>query len=238
MQPILILTKNLIVEQPLQNDLQQLGYEVFCTKELLNKIRISVNAPYLFQPYPIIILSGTLSNFEIKEFIQFLNNENQIVLRKFLQTPTLEEENQLEELGINDWFDADQSLDSLREKLGTHLNQLMINSKLRGENYQECGIAERLESFDKQLTKKERALFNHLMKSKNNILSRAELCSYLWQDKPNNSHLSQLSLMVQHIKRKLRDCGINDIRIETSWGKGYQLHSTFEYAQIIEIREQ
>lgn len=228
MPPILILTKNLLVDQPLQNDLQQLGYEVFCTTEFLRKIQSSEKNLYLVRPYSVIILSGTLSNQEIQALQSSLTGEPHVILRKFIQPPTVEEKTQLKELNMHDWFDSTSSLDSLREKLSTQLTRMNEEQKKRSSKDYLQNRDRRLKQLDKRLSKKERQLFQFLMTSESAIVSRTELCHCMWKDVPNNSHLSQLSLMVQRIKGKMEACGIEDIEIETLWGRGYKVSSSLD----------
>lgn len=224
MQCILILTKNVLVDQQLQDSLQLLGYEVFCTSKLLKKIMLSQNDSHILNQYPIIILSGTLSNQEIQDLLSLMKKESHVFLRKLMQAPSVEEKKQLFRLELDSWFDDKISLDSLRELLAAHSKQQ--NEEQRRKQPQQTfeHPGDRLKLFEEQLSKKEQRLFHYLIEAETDVVSRTYLCQKLWGDLPNNSHLSQLSLMIQKLKIKLKANGVNEIQIETLWGRGYQVN--------------
>lgn len=233
MQPILILTKNLLVDQTLQNNLQQLGYEVFCTSELLKRVQYSSNGLDFLHLYPLIILSGTLSNQEIQEIIPRLNNGNSVIFRKLIQSPSLEEKEQLKQLGVDDWFNETSSLDSIREMLSLHFTQKKDEQNNQISLYYLEDREQRLHSFEEKLSRKERQVYRCLMESETNVVSRIQLCQYIWGDSPTNSHLSQLSFLIQKVKTKLQTSGIEDIQVETLWGQGYKMHTVLDKRQLI-----
>lgn len=85
------------------------------------------------------------------------------------------------------------------------------------------------------LSKKELLLFHCLMNSGTTVVSRTELCEYLWRESPTNSHLSQLSLLIQKVKMKLQASGIDYIQIDTVWGQGYKVHSALDGRRLISM---
>ena len=125
MKPMLILTKNLVLEQELQQQLQHLSYEVFCSVELLECLKASRHQKntttdtlqrYLLN-YQAIILSETIADSEIRELLPILKSEKWGLLRKLGSKPNAKEEEQLHSLGVIDWLVVDQSIDYLREQL-------------------------------------------------------------------------------------------------------------------------
>ncbi|GCF94663.1 hypothetical protein NRIC_25540 [Enterococcus florum] len=42
-------------------------------------------------------------------------------------------------------------------------------------------------------------------------------------DEPNNSHLSQTSVLIKRIKMKLENAGFDPEMLQTIWGSGYRL---------------
>ena len=99
MRPILILTKNLLIEQQLQSQLQHLNYEVLCSVELLNQLKMSVQTMKdnedgqrnfkrkLLINYQAIILSETISDNEIQELVSNIQLTKQVLLRKLVEEP-------------------------------------------------------------------------------------------------------------------------------------------------------
>lgn len=83
MYPILILTKNLVLEQELQQRLQYLNYEVFCSVKLYARLSVSdyhegtqrEELDQLLKNYQAVILSETISDNEIQEILPILKTK-------------------------------------------------------------------------------------------------------------------------------------------------------------------
>lgn len=58
------------------------------------------------------------------------------------------------------------------------------------------------------------------MEANGAIVSRTEMCLYIWEKAPNHSYLAQLSVLVKRIKGKLKSVGIDEESLETIWEKG------------------
>ncbi|MFQ7234681.1 MAG: hypothetical protein ACLRPU_07405, partial [Enterococcus hulanensis] len=111
MRPILILTKNLLIEQQLQNQLQHLNYEVLCSVELLNQLKMNAQSmrnkmdsqrnfqKSFLMDYQAIILSETISDSEIQELIANSQIIKQILLRKVVEEPSKREKERLKNMG-------------------------------------------------------------------------------------------------------------------------------------------
>lgn len=91
MRPILLLTKNLLIEQPMQEQLQYLNYEVFCSVELIKQLKSSPHHQKMVQSYQAIIFSETLSDEEIRNLLVFTGNGESVLIRKFGHLPTAED---------------------------------------------------------------------------------------------------------------------------------------------------
>lgn len=152
MKPMLILTKNLVLEQELQQQLQHLSYEVFCSVELLECLKASRHQKntttdtlqrYLLN-YQAIILSETIADSEIRELLPILKSEKWGLLRKLGTKPNANEEEQLHSLGVIDWLVVDHSIDYLREQLSEKLapyqkDETNIVFLYKNESIQEMG---------------------------------------------------------------------------------------------------
>ncbi|EOH92461.1 helix-turn-helix domain-containing protein [Enterococcus pallens] len=226
MQLILLLTKNVLMEQGLQKQLQQLSYEVLCSAQALQHLR---RKEFMMRDYCAVIFSETITNKEIIDVLPQLITANVAVFRKFSGPPTAEEQERLEMLGVSEWITEDVPLDQLRECLAEKMNQLQqTEEKQYAELYHSSVMTEKLqEQFIKLLTKKEQQLFLYLQANHGEIVPREELCGYLWNEPLSHSRMSQLSVLVKKIKEKLVEMGFNEDLLRTIWGRGYCLTSEF-----------
>ncbi|MGM0110262.1 winged helix-turn-helix domain-containing protein [Enterococcus sp. DIV0187] len=225
MRPILILTKNLLVEQRLQEVLQLLDYEVFCSVEVLNFLKHGhmneQDRKQALLNYQMIILSETLSDHEIEVLLPQLCSKKQVVVRKYAEEPTAKDKELLSELGIHEWLLTDESIDQLREKLSISLADYQKDTSnivflYRKENEEKSAA----QLVSRSLSKREWATLQCLVNAKEKVVSREALCNHLWGEAPNNSHLSQLSVLIKRLKDKLECAGFEE-SITTVWGKGY-----------------
>lgn len=88
MLPILILTKNLVVERRLQENLQYLNYEVFCSVKIFNRLKKIEAAKTAIHSFQLLILSDTISDSEVIQLLPKLILTNQIIFRKITCEPS------------------------------------------------------------------------------------------------------------------------------------------------------
>lgn len=232
MSQILLFTKNPLNEQAFEERLRQLGHEVFTTKELVELCLLD-NAKHDFiQIFHQIILSETIANVEVKELVKKLRGYTIPIFRKS-DEPL--EETQLEEwkaLGVTEWIESRPSIEVLREKLSC--DKLRTESKIVFLPKSE----ERINLTSLSLSSGELKLFRILHEQKNKTVSREELCLRMWNRQKSNSSMSQLSVMVKHLKDKLAGQGIEGPIIETCWGRGYRLDGkVYEQVGVDEVDE-
>ncbi|MBO0457186.1 winged helix-turn-helix domain-containing protein [Enterococcus hulanensis] len=235
MRPILILTKNLLIEQQLQNQLQHLNYEVLCSVELLNQLKLSVQTmsdnadnqrsfqKNLLINYQAIILSETISDNEIQELVPSIQLTKQVLLRKLVEEPAKKEKERLRDLGIYDWILVDNSINSLREQLSEKLSAYQGEESSIIFLYQDEGLSSDVTQLKRNLSKREKATLECLSNSKGKVVSREDLCTYIWNEAPSNSRLSQTSMLIRKIKEKMGKYGFKEEAIQTIWGEGYLL---------------
>lgn len=224
MRPILILTKNLLAEQKLQEDLQHLNYEVFCSINMLTQLRNKPNYFQIVQSYQAIIFSETLTNQEVKKLLIFAEPEDSLLIRKFIHEPSTTEKTEVTEMGLDTWIYQGQSLDILREHLVKNLIRFQENED--NDHFissPKVSSPQSLEEFQSRLTKRELSTFKCLLSSEGGLVSRESLCNYLWKSEPNNSRLTQISVLIKRLKAKLKGAGFQDDLIETVWGYGYRM---------------
>lgn len=225
---ILILTKNILAEQQLQKQLQLLDYEVFCTTEIFRNPRSYA----IFQYFPIILLSETISNVEIEKFLAAMNHKANLIVRLIVEQSNEEVQVDWRTLGIDGELIKNASLDSLREKL------VMLQSDYYGQKAestdQECPPIQKWEKRTIKtadgsvfFSKKEERLFKLLLESKDKLLSRHHICTILWPEGETDSNRSQLSCIASKIKTKFKEAGYEGETIITKWGQGYGLDPKF-----------
>ncbi|MGG5371390.1 helix-turn-helix domain-containing protein [Enterococcus sp. AZ196] len=229
MSQILLFTKNPLNEQVFEDRLRQLGHEVFTTKELVELCLLDTANHDFIQIFHQIILSETIANVEVKELVKTLNNYTIPIFRKS-DEPV--DEAQLEEwqkLGITEWIESRPSVESLREKLScdklTNESKIVFLPKTK----------EKLSLARLALSSGELKLFVILYEQKNQTIPREELCLRMWNRGKSNSSMSQLSVMVKHLKAKLASKGITGPIIETCWGRGYRLHETVNEQILVDV---
>ncbi|MGG5332578.1 helix-turn-helix domain-containing protein [Enterococcus sp. AZ163] len=224
MRPILVLTKNLLTEQTLQEQLQHLNYEVFCSVAMLEQIKQSPNRKQMIESYQAIIFSETLTDQEIRELLIYVNDENNLLVRKLIHQPSEQETEKLHQMGIDLWIFEGESLDLMREQLAIQL--VSCQNKESSDVvflYQKEHSPRSLEDFKECLSKNERLTFDCLIQENGRLVSREALCYHLWEGPPNNSRLTQISVIVKRLKLKLRNVGFHEDLIDTVWGQGYRL---------------
>ncbi|WP_137664520.1 winged helix-turn-helix domain-containing protein [Enterococcus hulanensis] len=219
MSQILLLTNNPLNEQAFEVRLRQLGHEVFTSKLMIN-LCLSQNSKHdIIHMFDLIILSETLANAEVKELLETLSTCATPILRKSderLEETDLEE---WKEQGLTEWIVSQPTLEVLREKLSCE--------KVRKEG----NIVFLPKAEDKRpmsafsLSGGEVKLFELLFQQKKTV-PREEICLRMWNRGKSNSSMSQLSVMVKHLKDKLAGQGIEGPIIETCWGRGYRLHES------------
>ncbi len=219
MSQILLLTNNPLNEQSFEERLRQLGHEDF-TSKLMIHLCLSQNSKHdLIRMFDLIILSETLANAEVKELLGTLSTCATPILRKSderLEETDLEE---WKEQGLTEWIVSQPTLEVLREKLSCE--------KVRKEG----NIVFLPKAEDKRpmsgfsLSGGEVKLFQLLFQQKKTV-PREEICLRMWNRGKSNSSMSQLSVMVKHLKDKLAGQGVEGPIIETCWGRGYRLHES------------
>ncbi len=234
MSQVLLLTKNILSNQELQEKLQQLNHEVWCTAQMVEQVQRFSTPPTLIQQFQTVIFGKTISDYETENLLEFFSRYPIAVLREAEILPSSEEQLKWQEQGLHDWILGKDSIINLREKL-SQTNTAIMNS-LETNNrvipfYKEEEKKD-LDNLHVRLTGRERKLMDALVKAEGESITRNDLCKAIWSESESPSKMSQLSCMVNRIKRKFQAQGIEGNVIVTQWGKGYQLSEAF-YQQCI-----
>ncbi|MEO1772040.1 winged helix-turn-helix domain-containing protein [Candidatus Enterococcus ferrettii] len=225
MNKVLLLTKNILAEQQLQKQLQLLNYEVFCSSEGVKNAQMFA----VFQFFPIIMLSETISNLEAKKLLAAIGEGKNLVIRLTSESEPNEEER---EAGISGYLSKILPFDSMREKL-VLLQGIFYEERIESES-RECPPIQNMENRSLQtsagrifFSKKEERLFKLLLEAQGRMLSRKEICDILWSEGETDSNRSQLSCIATKIKSKFKNIGYQGDTIITKWGQGYALAPSF-----------
>ena len=225
MSQILLFTNNPLNEQSFEKRLRQLGHEVFTTKGMVERCLLKSANNAFVQVFQHIILSETIPNSEVEELIKRLNIYAIPIIRK---SDELLDDEQLEDwkaLGLTEWVESRPSIESLREKLSCTKDRKHDKVFLLHQSEEKHPLS------SLTLSVGELRLFHLLYEQDSQPFSREELCQKMWDKRNTNSSMSQLSVMVKHMRGKLAEQGIRGPIVETQWGRGYRLHDAV-YDQI------
>ncbi|GCF94768.1 transcriptional regulator [Enterococcus florum] len=234
---ILVLTKNILVEQTLQEQLQRLNHEVFVSSSLLQPFGLPASEQTLIDFFQVVIFDETLSDSEVLQFLEKFQPKRHMIFRKADRRPERVETDRWYDQGVRGWITKGVTVEGLRELLiqtneqanpqaanverssyKMTLHPYIVGSKESREKIP-------IENFP--LTPYEKKMLQLLMKEEGKLYSRDELCSNLWECEITNSKKVQLSSLIKRIKNRFREARIYEELIQTVWGKGYMLTPSF-----------
>lgn len=233
MQHVLILTQNSLAEEPIVSKLQRMNCEILCSTDMLYRLRKGSVPPFLSY-FQWVILSESLCHSEVEQILSMIKNFPLLVLRIVENSPTEEEQSYWQERGISEWLTKETNYEALREKMNALTTQLeqelaagnqILTFPHMGESVEQNDLKRLLKSFSKT----EKKVFESLIDAypKSGVLSRRELCDQLWSEGDTPSNMSQLSCLINKLKRKLDQHGFTGEAITTLWGRGYKLSDEF-----------
>ena len=216
---ILILTKNILAEVGIQQKLQRMNYEVFCTNISLN----DMDFVSLVNLFPTIIISETISEYELDEVMSTIQKQSTIIVRKF---DCEDVESKKQSKNINYFIHKDSNTEQIREifvgiaKVKDVKPDICIKQSINFSIF----------------SNKERLLLSTLYKYHDTCLTREEICLRLWKGKlRSKSHLVYLSKMVNSVRIKTEKLCNRPDSIITLWGNGYVLSD--ELYELLKIEE-
>ncbi|WP_368757019.1 helix-turn-helix domain-containing protein [Enterococcus avium] len=225
MTRILILSKNSLAEQDLQCSLQRMNEEVYCSSSLLSYADTCLDIVNYFS---LVILSNTISTFELEGYLPCLLKADAKILRKGDSEQVKNGEHAWMLDKIDGWITEDMTFAEIMEIIARfriendehqqHGNQLQLNQH-NSYNLPNTDFKQ----FVSYLSRKERNVLLHIYNAEGYLASREELCLAVWNSSPTNSSLSQLSTIIHRIKKKLKEKGIDTDEIQTVWGEGYRM---------------
>lgn len=82
MDRILILTKNILIEQELQHKLQLLNYEVYCSVRLFDELIHQETTSIFLNVFQYVIISESICESEVARLSSALNDSSFKIIRK------------------------------------------------------------------------------------------------------------------------------------------------------------
>ncbi|MBU5360835.1 helix-turn-helix domain-containing protein [Enterococcus raffinosus] len=244
MNQVLILTKNILAEQEIQQKIQTLNYEVYCSSKVFENFSQRVELADFFKYFQYIILSESICESEVIEIIQLIKDHSIRIIRK-VETKVTEMDHQyLEEELLHAIISNEDSVDELRECLFAlkpqkdsgrlsyeakkyvqlsdkvsmiRPNALQKNISSPEENYQFLEVMH-------HLSQTEMRILYILFQAGNKVVTREIICHKIWNEEVNKSHLASLSSTITRIKNKFEQTNLTHKAIQTLWGKGYRIN--------------
>ncbi|WP_265460064.1 winged helix-turn-helix domain-containing protein [Enterococcus sp. HY326] len=221
----MILTKNSLGENLLKAILEKLGYEVFCSEQVVHKLLQGEGKIYLSLFYNV-IFSETLSNHEVHQLLELSKDRDVNFIRLDSESITDEMWRNWHSLGLKKWLSNDVSLSQLREELSDQnlsFSDLKKSSSTADKEKSKQAVKKLLNN----LSPKEAGLFEILCRAQGEIILRVDVCEQLWKIGANHSTLTQLSQLIQRIRKKMEHFGVDGNLLETHWRSGYSLSQDF-----------
>lgn len=224
MKEVAILTKNILIENDMEKKLQMLGYEVFCSTQMLELLLLQQGEQFL-NIFQTIIVSETISDEELLLLLKNIQREI-LVYRVDSDIPNDQELEKWQRRHQIGWLSKEISLKDLRERFSEDQQHDTISQK-KAERALEKKTAKKKEEnyklFISCLSRKERELFNKLYEADGKVIARNELCEQLWDSRSTSSNMAQLSQLIRRIREKMKDYEINSKSLQTHWKNGYSL---------------
>ncbi|MGM0337325.1 helix-turn-helix domain-containing protein [Enterococcus sp. AZ007] len=244
MNQVLILTRNILTEQDIQQKLQLLNYEVYCSASFFEQCTQQSQTLEFFRFFQYVILSESICESEVTELLPILQQQSVQVIRKVEAKVTELDHQYLEDNLIQAIISNEDSIDELRECLfalkrttqqtdDAFENRKFIQlsdkvslirpSALREkrpnpeENYQYLEVIH-------HLSQTEMKILSILIHAGSSVVTRETICHQIWNEEVNKSHLASLSSTITRIKSKFENTSLANKAIQTLWGKGYRLN--------------
>lgn len=221
---LLLLTKVPLYEENFEKQLKQLGNEVYCSANLITKLKRNSFDKSFFNQFEGIIFSETLYDVEAYEVIKYLPQEEGIKLFRRAINGNHDEK---DPAPFDAWLLVNSDLERLRENL--LIAELSSLASKDAAHVQQVSVKQRLSELNLKLKQKE--IVYYLIQSGDRTVPREEISREIWEKEPTKSVLASLSKVVSKVNEKLEN-RFGDEAIQTVWGQGYRLNKKFfEYLE-------
>lgn len=244
MNQVLILTRNILAEQEIQQKLQGLNYEVYCSVSVFDYCNQSQEMLDFFKFFQYVILSESICESEVNALIPLLREYSLNIIRKVESKVTKKDQKYLETEKLDAIISITDSVDELRECLyavkrkaeladeySINDNVVPLSGKVSYINanlLQKTGVtSERKQQISEvihRLSPTELKILSILIEAGDHVITREVICHRVWEEEATKSHLASLSSTVTRIKSKFEQVNMENTAIHTLWGKGYLLN--------------
>lgn len=231
MQSVLILTKNVLFDKNLQDNLMSLNFEVFTSCTLLERILKKKSSFKTLNFFQWIVLSSTLKSQEVEHLLfgplsSYVGGE--IVRSDFLDHD-VSQRDRLERMGVSSWI---KNTDTLSQLCKVFINGSNTYSKASGihSNEKEIGTEKCLlptniqnfkNSLEMRMSIQEILILELLLREKNLPVSKNDIVNKVWPGENIDKKNAQMSIIVRNMKQKIYDTGFFGQTIRTVRGIGY-----------------
>jgi len=222
MTKVLLLSKNHTIEPKLENILQRVNAEFFCSSSLFYQAKEYVQ---VIQYFSLVIICDTISNVELTQYIKGikdcgipifrLGNEKQIATTEFSWLNN----------DIDYWLEPGDSDSEIIDKIARA--SFYKVQPASPSNKEEGFSSQSYSNFINRLSKRELQLLIYLYEANGETTSREILCQKMWQTKMSHAGFSNLSAIAKRLKQKMLAAGIDTAGMGSSWGQGYFLQAPF-----------
>lgn len=212
-----------MAEQQLEEKIKHLGYEVFCTTDLLSRIENQHIPLDFLSCFQVVLLSESIPTEEQGLLLERLNKTALVVIQKRDKEQSEKMEPVIE--GIDYFIPINASIEILRDTLSDCMQSTTENTKSISQpfSYIQEGLANesRLERI--RFSGLEINFLKLLIDADGETVSRELLCQEIWNSKLTHSKQAHLSNLAKRIRSKMHEAGIDSSMLTTLWGEGYRL---------------
>lgn len=233
-----------MAEQEIQQKLQLLNYEVYCSTTAFEYCNQHQKGIDFFRFFQYVILSESVCESEVTVLVPLLKEYPINIIRKVEEKVTEVDQNYLKAEHLNAIISTEDSMDELRECLYS----LKKKIERRGESYKNENVIQlsgkvslirpnylqdlripnetnyQILEILHRLSQTESKILAILVHAGNKVVTREKICREVWNEDVSKSHLASLSSTITRIKNKFEQTNLNAAAIQTLWGKGYRIN--------------
>ena len=215
MKPILLLTKNILFDMPIQQQVQKLNKEIISSSKLLDRLNNKDEQPDWLQLFSTAIISETIGKLELLKILLYLKKYDIPTVRLVETLPKAEEKEKWKQSGVHAWLVNSCSKEELRETLDDVLLKTNDPSEPK-----EILMINPLRVHSIKFSMNEKKVLALMIEHPNEAVSRETFCKKIWGESTPSTK-SQLSYLMSQIKMKLATISSQTSIIDTVWGSGY-----------------
>lgn len=240
MARVLVLSNNVLADTQLQEQLQQLNYEVLVSSSIFTSLCYQLSVEQLLEPFHVIVFSETLTDEELGRALPRLKGVSKHVVRRTYVPVEEAIKSYWSELGVMNWSLVSDTPLMLRQLIESIISSeaAFLEKRARLDRIQTTETTyERRVSLlqETALTPTEIKLLQILYQSKGTLKTKEEVCQLLWNQSLSNSRKVQIYTLVGRIKEKLAQIKPNIIFLGAQRGNGYYLTKEFYDAFMMDV---